>query len=300
MIPISGESLVAGVIGRPVRHSLSPLIHNAWLGEAQIDGVYIALSAADEARFASLIDGLRGGSLRGLNVTIPFKETALARADRATERASLAGAANLLLFHADGSVEADNTDGEGLLGAFRVQAPKFDPRQGPVVILGAGGAARGAAAAFALAGSPEVRLVNRTRERAEVIAEALGPKVQGAKVTVFGWDQMDAALNGAAALVNATSLGLVGHDSLAIDLAALSTGAPVMDMVYRPLRTPLLLAAEAQGRPTVDGLAMLILQAAPSFEAFFGPAPPAGVDVRALALTALRERPAAPKQGARP
>ena len=142
MNSISGASLIAGVVGRPVRHSLSPLIHNAWLAAAGIDGAYIALSPAEEG-FAHLIEGLRGGSLRGLNITLPFKEAALAAADRASERATAAGAANLLLFSDDGAVEADNTDGLGLLGAFAVQAANYDPDQRPVVILGAGGAAGG-------------------------------------------------------------------------------------------------------------------------------------------------------------
>ena len=285
MTRLSGATRLAGVVGRPVRHSLSPLIHNAWLTAAGIDGAYIALSPTEDG-FPLLIEGLRGGSLVGLNVTLPFKEAALAAADRASERARLAGAANLLLFADDGAVVADNTDGEGLLGAFRDQAPNFDPAAGPVVILGAGGAARGAAAAFLLAGAPKVRLVNRTRARAEVIALALGDRVQA-----FGWAELPGVLDDAAALINATSLGLEGHDPLDVDLTGLPTAAPVMDMVYRPLLTRLLEDAARAGHPTVDGLEMLILQAAPSFQAFFGQVPPADVDARALALAALEENP---------
>jgi shikimate dehydrogenase len=187
-----------------------------------------------------------------------------------------------LLFPEDGRVIADNTDGEGLLGAFALQAPEFDPKGGPIVILGAGGAARGAAAAFLLAGAPKIRIVNRTRARAEVIAATLGDRV-GA----FGWADLPDVLDDATALVNATSLGLEGHDPLEANIAGLPTAAPVMDMVYRPLHTPLLEDAARAGHPTVDGLAMLVLQAVPSFEAFFGQAPPRDVDVRALALAAL-------------
>ena len=285
MIRLSGATRLAGVVGRPVRHSLSPLIHNAWLAASGIDGAYVALSPTEEG-FPHLIEGLRGGSLAGLNVTLPFKEAALAAADQASPRAKLAGAANLLLFGPEGSVTADNTDGVGLLGAFAAQAPGFDPAAGPVVILGAGGAARGAAAAFVLAGAPKVRLVNRTRARAEVIAHALGDRVQG-----FGWAELPSLLDDASALINATSLGLEGHAPLDIDLAGLPTTAAVMDMVYRPLLTRLLEEAGRAGHPTVDGLEMLILQAAPSFEAFFGQAPPATVDARALALAALDEHP---------
>ena len=281
MSRLSGATRLAAVVGRPVRHSLSPLIHNAWLAAAGIDGAYLALSATEEG-FPHLIEGLRGGSLAGINVTLPFKEAALAAADRASTRAQLAGAANLLLFTEDGAALADNTDGQGLLGAFASQAPGFDPAAGPVVILGAGGAARGAAAAFLLAGAPKVRLVNRTRSRAEAIAVALGEPVQA-----HGWTDLPGLLDDAAALVNATSLGLEGQAPLEIDIAGLPATAPVMDMVYRPLTTRLLEDAARAGHPVVDGLEMLILQAAPSFEAFFGRPPPAQVDVRALALAAL-------------
>jgi shikimate dehydrogenase len=277
----TASSLVAGVIGRPVRHSLSPLIHNTWLAEAGLDGIYIALAATEDG-FPHLIEGLRGGSIRGLNVTLPFKEAALAAADRASESATAAGAANLLLFTEDGAVEADNTDGVGLLGAFASQVPGFWPARGPVVILGAGGAARGATAAFVAAGAPQVRLVNRTRSRADRIAQALGETV-----SVYGWEELALALDGAGALVNATSLGLAGHDPLEIDLTGLPAESPVMDMVYRPLLTPLLNQAHDAGHPIVDGLAMLIAQAAPSFEAFYGQPPPPAIDVRALALAAL-------------
>ena len=278
---ITGATLVAGVIGRPVRHSLSPIIHNAWLAGAGIDGVYVALSPAPD-RLGALIDGLRGGAMRGLNVTLPYKEQALALADQVSRRAASAGAANVLVFAADGGVLADNTDGHGLLAAFAAQAPAFQAAAGPIVILGAGGAARGAAAAFVAAGAPQVRLVNRTRSKAAAIADALGDRVK-----VFGWDELGSALAGARALVNATALGLEGGPPLELDLAGLPQAAAVMDMVYRPLHTPLLIRARASGRAIVDGLEMLIRQAEPSFEAFFGQTPPAGVDVRALALTIL-------------
>jgi shikimate dehydrogenase len=279
--PITGATAVAAVIGRPVRHSLSPLIHNAWLAAAGLDGVYVALSPRED-RLPALVEGLRGGALRGLNVTLPFKEAALALADTASQAARRAGAANLLLFGEDGSVAADNTDGVGLVGAFASQAPAVRLSGGPVVVLGAGGAARAAAAALMAAGAPQVRLINRTRDKAAAIRAALGERV-----AVFDWTQTSTAFDGAAAVINATSLGLEGKPALAISLDDLPAGAAVMDMVYRPLRTPLLIAAAASGRPTVDGLEMLIQQAIPSFTAFFGQPPPASVDVRALALSVL-------------
>lgn len=281
---ISGKTVVAGVAGRPVKHSLSPLIHNAWLAAAGIDGVYVPFSPPADG-FARFAEGLRGGAVRGLNVTLPFKQMALAVADRTTERARAAEAANLLVFEADGAIIADNTDGLGLLRAFAEQAAGFDPAAGPVVILGAGGAARGAAAAFRAAGAPEVRIVNRTLGKAELLAAALhGPG------RAFALDQAEAALSGAAAVVNATSAGLADGGRLEVPLAATPKEAVIMDMVYAPLVTPLLAEAQALGRRTVDGLAMLIGQAAPSFEAFFGVSPPTNVDVRALALAALKEQ----------
>lgn len=276
---LSGATRVAGVVGRPIVHSMSPILHNAWLAAAGIDGVYVPFSVEID-RFQAFAESLRGGSVAGLNVTLPFKGQALALADEASRRARMAEAANVLVFRADGSVFADNTDGLGLLRALAEQAPGFDPQAGPVVILGAGGGARGAAAAFVEAGNPEVRIVNRTVEKAEAIAAALG-----AKAYPLAW--ADAAFEGANAVINATSAGLSGAGALDVPLAATPTTAIVMDMVYKPLKTPFLREAEALGRRTVDGLAMLIGQAVPSFEAFFGQAPPASVDVRALALQAL-------------
>lgn len=280
---ITGATAVAAVVGRPLTHSLSPLIHNAWLEAARVDGVYVALSPAED-RFEALVDGLRGGVIRGCNVTLPFKEAALALADRASDRARRAGAANLLVFGDDGTISADNTDGLGLLAAFAVRAPRFKVTAGPIVVLGAGGAARGAVAALLDAGAPEVRLVNRTRARADEIALALGGGVQ-----VFGWDDAGAAFSGAGAVVQATTLGLGGGEGPAVAFEALAAGAVVMDMVYRPLTTELLARAQAAGVTTVDGLEMLIQQAIPSYQAFFGQPPPAGVGVRRLALLALGE-----------
>jgi shikimate dehydrogenase len=279
---ISGATPVAGVVGAPITHSLSPLLHNAWLEAAGLDGVYVAFPIQRLTPFA---EGLRGGVIRGLNITAPFKEEALALADTASDTARRAGAANVLTFAADGAIHADNTDGLGLMGAFAEQAPGTDFRAGPSVILGAGGAARGAAAALLEAGAPQVRIVARTLARAEAIAAALG----GAVVPV-PWSEREAALIGAVAVINATPLGSKAVDEAASPLAftAGSTSLAAMDMVYRPLRTPFLAAAATAGARTVDGLAMLIGQARPAFAAFFGQAPPA-IDIRARALAVLEE-----------
>jgi shikimate dehydrogenase len=277
---ITGAALVAGVVGRPVTHSLSPLLHNAWIAAAGLNAAYVPL-APTAGRFAALAEGLRGGVIRGVNVTIPFKEDALACADEISERARLAGAANLLLFRDDGSIFADNTDGLGMLAALAVQAPGFDPKAGPAVILGAGGAARGAAAALVLAGAPDIRIVNRTADRAVALAADVGGSTRAV--------DLKGALAGANLVINATSLGLNGGPGPDADLAEAPATAVVMDMVYKPLRTAFIARAQALGLRTVDGLEMLIRQAVPSFEAFFGVAPPADLDVRALALKTLGE-----------
>lgn len=278
---LSGKTRVAGVVGQPIAHSMSPVLHNAWIAAAGLDAVYVPFGIA-EGRFAAFVEGLRGGSVAGLNVTLPFKGEALAAADVATSRAAGARAANVLVFRPDGSILADNTDGLGLLAAFAEQAPGFDAKAGPVVILGAGGGARGAAAAFVEAGCPEVRIVNRTVAKADEIATALGGPVRA-----YALDQAAAAFEGANGLVNATSAGLANGGALDVPLAATPEACVVMDMVYKPLTTPFLAGAQGLGRRTVDGLAMLIGQAIPSFEAFYGQAPPASVDVRALAIRTL-------------
>ena len=276
---LSGASRVAGVVGRPIVHSMSPILHNAWLAAAGIDGVYVPFST-QPGRFTAFAEALRGGSVAGLNVTLPFKGEALALADEASFRARSAEAANVLVFREDGTIFADNTDGLGMLGAFAEQAPGFDPKAGPVAILGAGGAARGAAAAFVEAGCPQVRIVNRTLLKAQEIAQPLDAQA-------YPLTEAAAAFEGVIAVVNATSAGLSGSAGLEVPLEATPATAVLMDMVYKPLKTPFLLQAEALGRRTVDGLAMLIGQAVPSFEYFYGEPPPKTVDVRSLAIQAL-------------
>lgn len=278
MTAITGRTRVAGVVGRPVSHSLSPVLHNAWLAAAGLDGVYVALEGR-EGGFRRLVEGLKASSFAGLNVTLPFKEDALAAADEVHPRAARAKAANLLVFES-GQAHADNTDGLGVLAAFAEQTPSFDPTVGPVVVLGAGGAARGAVAAFLDAGCPQVRVVNRTFGRAEALVAELGGQA-------YGLADAEAAFLGAMAVVNATSGGLANDEATRFPLAATPGDCVVMDMVYKPLVTPFLAQAQALGRRTVDGLAMLIGQARPSFEAFYGQPPPADLDVRALALQAL-------------
>jgi shikimate dehydrogenase len=274
---ISSATAIAGVVGQPVAHSLSPRIHNAWLEVAGIDAVYLAFAPPPDG-LGAFLEGVRRGVILGLNVTIPFKEEALAFADDASPRAKAAGAANLLVFRA-GEIFADNTDGLGLLAALAEQAPGFDVNAGPVLVLGAGGAARGAVAALIEAGAPEVRIANRTAAKAEALANTLG--AQACPLSEA------ATFEGVTAVINATAAGLGGGPALEAPLQAAPQTAVFMDMVYKPLRTGFL--ATAGRRQTVDGLSMLIGQARPSFQAIFGAAPPVDVDVRRLALKALGE-----------
>jgi shikimate dehydrogenase len=283
----SGSARTAGVVGAPIRHSLSPLIHNAWLAELNLDGLYSPIELAPE-RFEAFIDSLRGGSWRGLNITVPFKEQALRLADRADAAADAAGAANLLLFTAAGEIEARNTDGLGLLAALSEQAPNLDLAARPIVILGAGGAARGAVPPLLAAGVPQVRIVNRTLAKAEALADRFGTKVQA-----FALAEQVAAFDGAGLLINASSAGLSDPTGDDAPLHRLDPAAVVMDMVYKPLETVLLRRARELGLTPVDGLAMLIGQARPSFEAFFGRPAPQNDRVRTLALQMLGEAGAA-------
>jgi len=259
----------AGVAGWPIAHSLSPLIHGAWIAAARLDATYAGFGPDTPKAFETLVAEGRAGRLRGLNVTAPYKEQALALADDVNDTARKAGSANLLTFEG-GRVRADSTDGEGLMAALREQVPGLAVAGRTAVVLGAGGAARAAVAALKQAGA-DVCVLNRTVERARTLA---------AHLDVHVGDATDLTM--AALVVNALSV------PPAIDLAVVPDDAVVMDMTYRPLTTPFLAAARARGLTGVDGLAMLIGQARPSYQALFDMAPPP-VDVRALALAHLGE-----------
>ena len=269
---ITGAAMVAGIAGNPVAHSLSPVIHNAWLAAGGIDGAYVPFAPADAAGFEALVAAGRAGLIMGLNVTAPFKEQAFALADQATAAARLTSSANILQFE-NGRVLADSSDGVGLMRGLKEQAPDLDEAGRPVVMLGAGGAARAGSGALVEAGA-EVRIVNRSPERAQALAADLGPSVRVMTA--------DDAFDGAALVINALSV------PPSIDFDRIAPGTVVMDMTYKPLATPFLTAARERGLPTVDGLAMLIGQAAPSFEALFR-RPPPPLDLRPLLMTHLGE-----------
>jgi len=269
---------LAGVIGNPISHSRSPHLHGHWLRVYGIEGYYIPLHV-EHQDLPEVLRTLPRLGFKGVNVTLPFKERALELADRVADRAALIGAANTITFQPDGSIHADNTDGYGFIENLRHGAPGWSPRGAPVVVLGAGGAARGVLSALLEAGAPEVRLANRTRVKAEALRQDFGPRV-----TVLDWHAVSDGMEDAGTLVNTTSLGMTGQPELALNLDPLPRSAVVTDIVYRPLMTPLLELAAARGHPIVDGLGMLLHQAAPGFERWFGLRPEITPELRAAAL----------------
>jgi shikimate dehydrogenase len=259
---LSGHARLAGVFGHPVTHSRSPRLHGFWLQRYGIDGAYIPLGVAPGG-FAAAVRALVDLGFRGANVTIPHKLAAFEICDAVAPFARRAGAVNTLIFR-DGQIEGSNTDGFGFLESIREAAPGWRADAGPAVLLGAGGAARAIAAALLDAGAPRVTLVNRTAAKAEALARDLGGPIHVADRP---------PLEDAALLVNTTSLGMQGQPGLEVDLAPLPASAVVADIVYVPLETRLLAAARARGLIAVDGLGMLLHQARPGFEAWFGVAP---------------------------
>ncbi len=265
---------LAGVIGSPVAHSRSPALHQYWLRQLGLRGHYIPIDVA-YADLRSVLTSMPCMGFVGCNVTIPHKEAVLDIADIVTDRAALIGAVNTLIFREDGKIHADNTDGHGFIENLRQNAPQWAPRSGPAVVFGAGGAARAVITSLLDAGVPELRLTNRTRARSEALRREFG-----ARITVYDWVQAANMLDDAATVVNATSLGMEGRSAFRVPLDGLSPDAVVSDLVYTPLQTPLLKAAASRGCTTVDGLGMLIHQAVPAFERWFGIRPTVGVAVR--------------------
>jgi shikimate dehydrogenase len=257
----------AGVIGNPIAHSLSPKLHGYWLQRYGLDGSYTALKVTEDALEKTLRE-LPSQGFIGANVTIPHKVSVMQFADQVTDRATLIGAANTLIFKEDGRIFADNTDGYGFMANLRQNAPDWDPKAGPAAIFGAGGAARAIIVALADAGVPEIIISNRTRPKAEALRDDFG-----ARISVIDWVQADKMLEDANTVINTTSLGMVGAQDFKVPLDNLRKDAVVTDIVYNPLRTPFLEAAEKRGCTTVDGLGMLLHQGVPGFERWFGQRP---------------------------
>jgi shikimate dehydrogenase len=271
---------LAGVIGAPVAHSRSPALHGYWLRKYGIRGHYVPLEVA-QADLEEVLRAMPRMGFVGANVTIPHKETALRIADIVSDRAALIGAANTLIFRADGKIHADNTDGYGFIENLRQGVPDWRADAGPCTVLGAGGAARAVVASLLEAGAEEIRLSNRTRSRAEALRAEFGTRI-----VIFDWVQAGNAIDDAATVVNTTSLGMVGKGQFRVPLDGLSKDAVVTDLVYTPLDTPLLLKARAIGCRTVDGLGMLLHQAVPGFERWFGVKPEVDGALREAVLSA--------------
>jgi len=273
-VTITGKARLAGVMGWPVSHSRSPLLHNYWIAKYAIDGAYLPLPVRPED-FPDAVQALPKLGFAGANVTVPHKEAALRLVDEADPVARRVGAVNTIIVQPAGRLVGRNTDVFGFLAALDARSPGWRKALQTAVVLGAGGAARAIVVALQDAGAREIRVVNRTRKRAETLAGEFG-----APVAVAAWDDREAAVSDATLIVNTTSLGMVGNPALVLRLDALSRACVVTDIVYAPLQTPLLAAAAARGNPTVDGLEMLLHQARPGFEAWFGRAPEVTEELR--------------------
>ena len=269
---------LAGVIGSPIAHSKSPALHGYWLKSLGIQGHYIPMDVSSD-NLSEVVKMMPKMGFVGANVTVPHKEAVMKIADLITDRAALIGSANTLIFRKDGKIHADNTDSYGFVQNLRHKAPNWNPKAGPAALLGAGGAARAVISALLEVGVPEIMISNRTKLRAEKLREDFGKRLK-----VVDWVQAGNMLEDAATVVNTTSLGMHGKPELRVPLDGLQKGALVNDLVYAPLETHLLAQARLAGCETVDGLGMLLHQAVPGFERWFGVRPEVTDETRAAVL----------------
>jgi shikimate dehydrogenase len=267
---------IAGVMGWPVMHSLSPMLHNYWLAKHGLSGSYLPLEVQPE-NLRTAVRALPALGFVGCNLTIPHKEAALDIVDRADPLAQRVGAVNCVIVAPDGTLEGQNHDGFGYIESVLEAQPAWRADAGPIVVIGAGGGARAVLVALMDRGAREIRLINRTLARAMALELVLGGSVRA-----LPWEDRHAALAGAAMLINTTSQGMAGEPPLEMPLDRLPRTALVSDVIYIPRETPLLAAARARGNPTVNGLGMLIHQARPAFKAWFGIMPEATAELRAM------------------
>ena len=267
--------VLAGVMGWPVAHSRSPVIHNHWIAKYGLKGSYVQLPAQPE-RLEDALRGLKALGFAGCNVTVPHKVRAMELMDELHPIARRMKAINTIVVREDGSLYGMNNDGAGYVQSLRDADPAWRGDAGPVLMLGAGGAARAIVVALLEEGAPEIRITNRSRDKAEALAQEFGPKV-----TVVDWARRNEAMDGVALLVNATTQGMHGQGPLDVQLDALPRSAMVSDAIYIPLETPLLANARARGHRTVNGLGMLLNQARPAFKAWFGVMPDITPELRA-------------------
>lgn len=266
----------AGVVGHPVGHSKSPLIHNYWLDRYGVRARYDAFDVSPDG-LAEFVKTAAEKGFAGFNVTVPHKVAVMDLLDEVSPAARRAGAVNTVVVRGDGTLFGDNTDGAGFLRNLADCRAGFDIRKAPAAVLGTGGAARGICAAMISAGVPEIRLVGRSPDKAERLTRSVGGNFK-----LFDWSDRHSALTGAGVLANATTLGMNGFDALDIDLDNLPQSAVVADLVYAPVETELLKRAKSKGLATADGLGMLLRQACPAFQAWFGAAPEITDELRNL------------------
>jgi shikimate dehydrogenase len=258
---------LAGIIGMPVAHSRSPVLHNFWLAAHGIRGAYVPLAVAPE-RLKEALPGLVALGFRGCNVTMPHKQTAMALLDRVNETAQRIGAVNTIVIEADGTLSGFNNDGNGFVQSLRDTKPDWRADAGPILLLGAGGSARAVVVALLENGARQIRIANRTAAKAQAIAEEFG-----AAVTAVSWAARNAAMADVALLVNCTDQGMIGKPALDVDLARLAPSTLVADLIYTPLETPFLAEARKRGCVTVNGIGLLLNQARLAFKAWFGVLP---------------------------
>jgi shikimate dehydrogenase len=258
---------LAGLIGMPVAHSRSPIIHNFWLTAHGIRGTYVPLAVRPE-RLKDALSGLAALGFRGCNVTMPHKQTAMPLLHRVNETARRIGAVNTIVVEEDGTLSGFNNDGNGFVQSLRDASPGWRADAGPILLLGAGGSSRAVVVALLENGAREIRIANRSAEKAEAIAVEFGPNVKA-----IDWTARGAALADVALLINCTDQGMIGKPALGIDLARLSPTTLVADLIYTPLETPFLADARLRGCVTVNGLGTLLNQARLAFKAWFGVMP---------------------------
>jgi shikimate dehydrogenase len=273
----------ACVIGWPIAHSRSPMIHGYWLREHRIDGTYEKIAVRPE-EVEDFLRSMKAKGLAGCNVTLPHKEAALRVADEIHPAAREIGAANTLWLSGDGKLHADNTDAYGFMTHLKESAPDLELAGATAMLLGAGGAARAIVYGLQQAGVARILVANRTEARAAALVESFGDGLE-----TVAWDDKETLLADCDLLVNTTSLGMEGQPPLEISLDRLGEDAVVADIVYKPLETPLLAAARERGNVCVDGLGMLLHQAVPGFERWFGVRPEVTPELRELVIADLEE-----------
>jgi shikimate dehydrogenase len=280
---VAGDFILAGVMGWPIAHSRSPILHNYWIEKYKLNGRYVPLAVQPE-NLGDAIRGLPALGFRGCNLTMPHKQMALTMVDRVTDTARRIGAVNCIVVEPDGKLWGTNNDGNGYYLSLLEVAPSWKPSNGPITILGAGGAARGLLVALIENGAKDIRLVNRTFDKAEALAKDIDPSI----VKAVAWERRNDVIGDVALLTNATNQGMTGKPPLDISLDKLPKQALVSDLIYTPPETAFLAAARARGNLTVNGLGMLLHQARPAFKAWFGVMPEITDDQRATIMATFK------------